>query len=162
MIRKEVFGYTVFEDGKVIGKAGQIMSPSNNGRGYLILGLMLDGKRRTKAVHKLVALGFVPNPDNLPEVNHKDGNKLNNHYTNLEWVSRGRNIEHAFQSNLRSALGESNARCKTNETTVRRICEFLQQGYSSAEIRDIGFTYGLVRAIKSKKNWTHISASYSF
>lgn len=49
-------------------------------------------------VHRLVALAFIPNPNNLPEVNHKDGNKLNNNIDNLEWVSKSDNIKHSFNT----------------------------------------------------------------
>lgn len=162
MNSKDVFGYRVFEDGVVIGKRGQVMSPSDNGRGYLILGLRCDGVRKTFAVHKLVALCFVDNPENLPEVNHKDGDKLNNHFSNLEWCTRGANIQHAFETELRSASGENNARCKTDRKTVQAICMQLELGMSCAEIRDRGYDYNLVRAIKSRKNWAHISKDYLF
>lgn len=158
----KVFGYTVFEDGTIIGKRGKEMTSWDNGRGYQILGIMVDGKRKMIAVHRLVALGFVPNPEDLPEVNHKDGDKTNNHFSNLEWCSRGANIQHAFENDLRSATGTSNARCKTDEETVRDICRLLVAGRTAAEIRDKGFDYNLVRAVKSRKNWGHISKEYSF
>lgn len=157
-----VFGYEVFEDGTVIGKRGQKMSSWDNGRGYQILGLMVEGRRKMIAVHRLVAVGFVPNPNNLPEVNHADGDKMNNHYSNLAWCSRGENIQHAFENELRSATGVNNSKCKTDEDTVRSICQLLVAGQSSVEIRDKGFNYNLVRAVKSRKNWTHISKEYSF
>lgn len=157
-----VHGYRVFEDGTVYGRFGKKMSPSDNGRGYLILGLRTGGERKTFGVHKLVALGFVPNPENLPEVNHKDGNKLNNHWSNLEWCTRGDNILHAFENDLRSATGVSNARCNTDEEEVREICWALECGYTAAQIRDQGYDYNLVRAIKARKNWTHISKTYVF
>lgn len=162
MNSKEMFGYQVFEDGTVIGKKGKIMSPSDNGRGYLILGLMCGEERITFAVHRLVALCFVDNPLKLPEVNHKDGDKTNNHFSNLEWCSRGSNIQHAFETKLRSATGENNSRCKTNESTVKEICVQLELGKSCAYIRDRGYDYNLIRAIKSRKNWNHISKDYLF
>lgn len=162
MNSKEWFGYKVFEDGTVVGKRGQIMVPRDNGRGYLILGLMKNGERKTIAVHRLVAMCFVENPYDYPEVNHKDGDKRNNHFSNLEWCERGYNIQHAFEKELRSATGTNNARCKTDEETVRHICGLLEQGLQSSQIRDMGYNYNLVRAVKSKKNWKHISQEYSF
>lgn len=158
-----VYGYRVCEDGTVYGKHGKKLSPSDNGRGYLVLGLMIEGRGRvTFGVHRLVALAYLENPEGLPEVNHKDGNKLNNHFSNLEWCTRGGNILHAYESKLRSAVGVKNARCQTDEEEVRAICGALECGYTSAQIRDQGYDYNLVRAIKSRKNWSHISNSYNF
>jgi hypothetical protein len=152
-----VFGIGVTPEGDVFGKGGKL-SPSDNGRGYLIVSSDVG----TRAVHKLVALAYVPNPKNLPEVNHKDGNKRHNHYSNLEWCTRGKNIAHAYENNLRSATGINNARCKTTEDEVHTICKHLESGKSSAECRDLGFNYNIVRAIKSRKNWKHISKDYTF
>lgn len=56
-------------------------------RGYLSVTLLNKGKQKTKPVHRLVALTFIPNPNNLPQVNHKDENKLNNCVDNLEWCN---------------------------------------------------------------------------
>lgn len=58
--------------------------------------------------------------------------------------------------------GVNNSRCEVDERTVREICSLLAAGYTAAEIRNEGFDYSLVRAIKAKKNWNHISKDYSF
>lgn len=68
--------------------------------GYLALKLSKDNVRSSPLVHRLVAIAFIPNPDNLPEVNHKDGNKLNNHVDNLEWTSSKTNKQHALAAGL--------------------------------------------------------------
>lgn len=59
-----------------------------------------NGKRRFIHVHRLVAEAFIPNPLDLPQVNHKDGNKLNNHVDNLEWCSASENMKHSYDSGL--------------------------------------------------------------
>lgn len=57
-------------------------------------------KKKVFKIHRAVAGTFIPNPESLPEVNHKDGNKLNNHVTNLEWVTGLANIQHALENGL--------------------------------------------------------------
>lgn len=65
----------------------KIISGRNN-KGYQAVELWKFGKRKSYLVHRLVALSFVPNPDNLPQINHKDENKLNNNADNLEWCTQ--------------------------------------------------------------------------
>lgn len=67
------------------------LAPQRNIYGYAIIKLMKGGKSITYRVHRLVAMAFVPNPDNLPHINHKDENKLNNNPNNLEWCDNSYN-----------------------------------------------------------------------
>ena len=71
---------------------GKILSPGNNGLGYYFVCLFKGKKEKKIFVHRLVAEAFIPNSNNLPEVNHKDEGKGNNHVTNLEWCSRAYNL----------------------------------------------------------------------
>ena len=73
---------------------GKMMKPTDNGNGYLIVGLRFIGsKRKNHYVHRLVAEAFIPNPDGLKEINHIDYDKKNNSVWNLEWASRQDNID---------------------------------------------------------------------
>lgn len=72
----------------------------NNGR--LQVSLSKNGKYKTFKIHKLVALAFIPNPDNLPQVNHKDENPLNNCVDNLEWCSSEYNINYGTRNDRQS------------------------------------------------------------
>ena len=85
--------YQVSTWGNIRGARG-ILKPYKNNKGYLKVGLFKNGKDHKKRVNRLVALAFIPNPYNLPQVNHKDGNKENNSFTNLEWVTDEENKEH--------------------------------------------------------------------
>ena len=75
-----------------------------NNCGYCYVKLYVRGKRQKMArVHRLVAEAFIPNPDNMSDVNHKDMNKLNNHVSNLEWTSHADNVKHSYDSGKRHA-----------------------------------------------------------
>lgn len=94
-------------------------------KGYLTVDLYEHGKRRTERVHRLVAEAFVPNPDNKPEVNHKDGNKHNNNADNLEWVTKKENCEHAWNNGLArpsySMLGRKNPNAGRKGKPIRIV-----------------------------------------
>lgn len=72
-----------------------IMKPTNNGNGYLIVSFKVNGQRKNKYIHRLVAEAFIDNPNNENYVNHKDFNTQNNEVGNLEWCSQKENIKHS-------------------------------------------------------------------
>lgn len=82
----------------IIHRKGKIIKPHLRGRNglmYVAVGLSRDGETVAHSVHRLVAEAFIPNPDNLPEVNHKDENTQNNVVSNLEWCDRQYNIDYS-------------------------------------------------------------------
>lgn len=104
MISTEIIGfpnYIIYSDGRIWSKvSNRFLATNVHNNGYIYVDLCKDGKKYSKRLHILVAQHFVPNPDNLPEVNHKDGNKLNPDYINLEWSTRSDNMIHALDNGL--------------------------------------------------------------
>ena len=86
-------GYRVDENGRVFGKrkVGPL-TQQDNGHGYKTIVACTKGERFTLYVHRLVAIAFIPNPDNKPEVDHIDGNRWNNRAENLQWVTHSENM----------------------------------------------------------------------
>ena len=81
-------------------KKGVELSHAVNRKGYAFLKLSKNGIGKCVTVHKLVASTFLKRPDNATQVNHLDGDKLNNHYKNLKWCTQSENIRHAFDNGL--------------------------------------------------------------
>lgn len=98
--------YQIDTNGVVYNKNGSVKKYSLNPRGYCIVNLYVDNVRTGFGIHTLVAKQFIPNPDNLPQVNHKDGNKENNRIDNLEWCTAKGNIRHAFDVLHREPSGK--------------------------------------------------------
>lgn len=83
--------------------SGRFLHYKTDKDGYKLVNLSKNKKIYTKKVHRLVAQTFIPNPNNLPEVNHKNGNKTDNCFENLEWVTHKQNIMHSYKTGLHKA-----------------------------------------------------------
>ena len=87
--------YMVDSRGNVFSlKRNRVMTPCKSNNGYLQVHLTKDGKMKSFKIHRLVAMAFIPNPYNLPQVNHKDEDKYNNHVDNLEWCTQSYNLNY--------------------------------------------------------------------
>ncbi|MBD3880031.1 MAG: HNH endonuclease [Quinella sp. 1Q5] len=80
------------------GRKPRILSTCKDSKGYPKVTFTENGKMKTYLIHVLVARAFIPNPNNLPVVHHKDSNPKNNHVDNLEWVTYKKNSEYAYMS----------------------------------------------------------------
>lgn len=121
---------------KLVGKIGK--------SGYRMVVLIINGKKQYHNVHRIIAKAFIPNPKGLREVNHKDGNKLNNAVSNLEWVTTRENQIHARDYGLE-------AKCKINMDIANKI---------RADVgthRELAKKYGLSKTqiglIRQNKRW---------
>ena len=134
-----------------------------NHKGYRVCNITIDGKFHKLLVHRLVAENYVPNPDNKPKVNHKDGNKSNNNYKNLEWVTQKENMEHASKNGLMSPrFGEKNGKSKITKKQAKSISKMLEKNkLSISEIADANnTTRGVVYSIKYGYTWKEVSKKY--
>jgi hypothetical protein len=118
------------------------------------------GKHYFLKVHRLVASAFVPNPDKKPYVNHKDGIKCNNHYTNLEWVTPKENAVHAAVNGLITPMkGEDNPASKLTYADVETIRScykpYCRVNGARALGRKFGVNKGTIIDAATGKTWCH-------
>lgn len=140
--------YEITRDGRVINKiTHHVLKPQPNAKGYLRVSI----SKKLIFVHRLVAEKYVPNPNNLPQVNHKDGNKLNNNADNLEWVDNLENRTHAVKTGLHLS-GEKATNHKLDWEKVEFIRSHLE--ISSTELaRKFGVSRGTINDVKNYRTW---------
>lgn len=111
--------YLIDENGNVFSKnVNRFLKQGVNEKGYMTVTLYKNDVRLKTFVHRLVALAFIPNPNNLPQINHKDENKKNNNVHNLEWCD---NRYNQMYGNCRKKVIKSRAWYKPNEKTKQKI-----------------------------------------
>lgn len=111
-------------------------------------------------LHRLVAEHFLPNPDNLPILNHKDGNRYNNSVTNLEWCTQSHNCKHKYEIGLDCNKGEGNAFSKLTDEDVKKIWALKDSNLTARQIRDrlkLNVSIAAVKSVRQGKNWSHIT-----
>jgi len=123
-----------------------------SGRVYFNLKFM--GITKSVLVNRVVALRFLPNPDNLPVVNHIDGDKENNALLNLEWSTNSDNEKHAHQTGLKSGRGSANSNAKLTATDVLNIrASNLDLG---TQARQLGVSVSTIKSVLAGKTWQHL------
>lgn len=133
-------------------KQGAFLTGTIQSSGYKIVGLV-GGKK--KLVHRLVMHAFRGHSD--LSCNHIDGDKLNNHLSNLEYCSHKENIRHAFKNNLIIRAGEKNSQAKLTEKKVLQIRNLLETVLTAKEIsKKFAVSVGIIYNIKYRKTWKHI------
>jgi len=128
-------------------------------RRYMSIRLSKNGKTVGYPIHRIIAMIFVPNPDNKPQVNHINGIKTDNRAENLGWVNNSENILHAIDSGLmKYAIGESHGSAIFTEDNVLRIRElYASKKYNLEEIGKMFNTNrSRIHEIVKRKTWKHI------
>lgn len=131
--------YFISDEGDIKNRQGLVLKPAKQSKGYLSVVLSFNDKRVTQLVHRLVAQHFIPNPLNLPQVNHKDGVKTNNNKDNLEWTNSSDNLKHAYSIGIKSAKGDKNSNSKLTEEQVSEI----RRRKKSESLKDLAQEYNI-------------------
>ena len=152
--------YTICEDGTV----------TNVSRGVVLKGTSITTTNRYRKIHldkfrplhRLVADSFLPNPHPAThtQVNHIDGNRLNNAVSNLEWVTPSQNVLHAYSTKLKTNAGEINPIAILTENDVRNILTLAKTGITARQIRDklnLPVGVGCVKSVRLRQTWAHVS-----
>lgn len=142
-------------------KQERILKAIPGSHGYLGLSLCKNGKVSSFLIHRLMAEMFLPNPKDKREVNHKDGNKLNNRIENLEWVTKLENMQHASRNGL-VAHGEMKTRqAKLTDQKVLEILRRIAVGEKQYRIaQSIGVSQAIVSEVKHGKKWKHVQSPF--
>ncbi len=152
--------YSVTEGGKVFSflskrflKSSEAISKNNVIT--LRVNLFNEDGPKTIETYKLVANAFIPNPDNLPVINHKDGNRRNNCVANLEWCTQEHNMRHAVETGLLKTRS-------LTEETVHNILQMMEEGYRNVDISEIcGISYSVIVKIRQGENYRPLWEQYS-
>lgn len=158
-------GYQISNFGRVKSlqerwRKPRILEPVLTKRGYLRAQLCIEEKAKSFAVHRLVAQLFIPNPEGKSEINHRDGNKLNNHVSNLEWATRSENMCHAVDTGLKVApQGEDspNAKLTTEQVLYIRANPLNLKCYELAEM--FGVCVTKISAVQLGKTYKNVGGA---
>ena len=159
--------YEISDHGRIYSFLKErIIEPANHNQGYKHITLVgEDGKYKKLLVHRLVAWHFVSGRSKEKIfVNHKDGRKTNNLFTNLEWATQGENNKHAIDNGLNNCAhifkekykGSNNPNSRYSDRVVERICELLEKGLKNKDIADIIIEEFPSREYKQKSLYSYI------
>ena len=163
--------YEISKSGYIFSNhTGNVMKPSISDNGYNLISLNTNNSgRKTFKKSRLVAKTFIENDDpNKNIVNHKNLDKLNDSYDNLEWCTSSENTLHSMKNGHGPYRGEKHAFARITNEQANQICELLEKGYRCRDIVNIlslpdkdGTMSDIVSNIANKKCWIHISCNYN-
>lgn len=159
--------YIVSDEGKVFstknigrGKYHQELKQRINNDGYLEITTGKNSCRRRTGVHRLVALAFVPNPNNLSEVDHINNDRTDNRACNLQWLTHEDNVKKIpHETGSRARRGSNNGRSKLTENTVREIRNLYDSGAKKISdlTKDYEVSQATIQGIVKRRTWKHVS-----
>ena len=142
---------------KKIYKQERILKQSRDSSGYKQVCLTKNSKKKSYSIHKMMAIAFIPNLENKEQVNHKDGNKINNIIDNLEWCTYHENLRHAMNHDLR-AIGEKHGAAKLKNDDVLYIYKTFKNGEKTIQqlCKMFNMSYASIRDITVKRYWKNL------
>jgi hypothetical protein len=149
--------YIVTKEGSIISKyTGEQLYVHTNKKGYQFVRMYIDGKAKTYLVHRIVATVHLPNKDNKPEINHKDGNKSNNNVWNLEWVTGKENVDHSVKSGL-VKRGSDRPNSKLSDESVVLMRKLRNAGWNYYQLGErFEVAYQTAHKVCTRQTYTHI------
>lgn len=147
----------------VLGERMHICKPriteGSNSHGYRVVQMKKDGIRKMVGLHVLVAKAFIPNPENLPQINHLNAVRSDNRVENLEWSTQKQNVHHTFKlGRNKTTKGEQRANSKLKEADIVEMRNLYKTGKHSyrslAEKYNVSFSH--VDDIVNFKRWKHV------
>lgn len=145
-------------------RKGKVQKKSVNSFGYETVGFTVDSKTKIYRVHRLVALSFIENPENKPQINHIDGNKTNNNVNNLEWCTSSENQIHSVSTGLSNPSypvlkGSKNGRSLLKEEQVVEIRnKYIPYKYSAKKLAlEYNVSESCITHILNNTSWKNIA-----
>lgn len=136
-------GYFISNYGEVKKSDGYLMKVRDYPTlRYRSIGLVRNGKQKTVLIHRLIAIAFVPNPQNKPQVNHIDGDRRNNAPSNLEWVTPSENVKHAWRTGLTIVSDKMKAVTKSIAGSNSKLILDTQTGIYYSSAKEASVIYG--------------------
>lgn len=162
LIKEPIKGYEniywIDTQGNIYNARKQLKTYFTN-TGYECIKLVKDGVRKSPTIHRLVALQFIPNPDNKAEVNHIDGDKSNNHVSNLEWSTSSENKKHALQTGLKVYNNPSQGLRIGNSSKFHNVTYDKSRSKWKACVRHNNQNYGQKRFDTEEEAARHVDAT---
>jgi hypothetical protein len=158
--------YDIYPNGDIYSHlSGKFLKQYVGLNGYKVVNICTpaDNKKIPRCVHSLVATMYVHKPRKTDVVNHKDSNRLNNDYHNLEWVSNSDNLKHGW-SHGNMKRGEDTKMAKLTTADVVKVCELLSQGVTTGKILESypQISRASLLNIRARRTWKHIGSQYEW